>query len=90
MPGQRFGDVILRVGDLDLAQVAAERAHHGDVAPAEAGFEHEAVEAVRFREAAEEREQGRLDQRLDLVDLDDAARRALQGHVVQPDPVGVR
>ena len=41
--GQRIGDVILRIGDARLAQIARERPDHGDVAPAEPGLEHKLV-----------------------------------------------
>ena len=89
VPGEGLGEIILRVGDLDLAQVAAERPHHGDVAPAEPRLEDEAVEGVRLGEAPEQGEQRRLDQILDLVDVDDAARGALERHVVEPHALGL-
>jgi hypothetical protein len=51
------------------------------------GLQHEAVEAVGFGQSPEQGEQGRLDEILDLVDLDRSAGGALQGHVVEPHPV---
>ena len=85
VPRQRFGEIILRVGDAGLPQVAAERAHHGDIAPAEAGFEDEAVEGVGFGKSPEERQKRRFDRSLDLLDGDGSARGTLERHVVQPD-----
>ena len=90
MPGERFREIILRIGDPDLPQIAAERPHHGGVAPAEPGFEHEAVEGVGFRKPAEQRQKRRFDGAGDGVDVDGTAAGPLERHVVQPDAVGFR
>ena len=83
--GQRIGDVVLRIGRADLAQIAAERPQQGSLAPGKAGSEDELVEAVGFGEAAELRHQRRLDRRIEMLDVDLPAAGAFQRHVVQPD-----
>ena len=87
--GERRGEVVLAEGEADLAQVAPEGAHHGDVAPAELGLEHELVEGVRFGKPAEERQDRRLDRAFDGADVERAAGGALERHVVEPDPAGI-
>ena len=84
-------EVALRERRPGLTQVAGHRPDHGDVAPAEPGFEDERVERVRFGEAAEQGQQRRLDRALDGGDVEGAAAGPLQRHVVQPDagaPIG--
>ena len=83
--GQRVGDIALGIGRAGLAQIAAEGAQQGGLAPGEAGGEHELVEAVGFGEAAELRHQRRFDGRIEMLDIDLAVVSALQRHVVQPD-----
>ena len=85
MARQRVGDIALRIGRADLAQIAPERAQQRRLAPGEAGRQHELVEAVGFGEAAELRHQRRLDRRVETLDVDLAVVGALQRHVVQPD-----
>jgi hypothetical protein len=70
MARQDGGQVFLPVRDDDLPEVAAEGPHQGRLAPAEPGHEHELVEAVRFRHAPEDGEEGGLDPKLDLLDRD--------------------
>ncbi len=86
MARQRRRQIVLAVADAQLAQVAAERPHERHVAPAEPGFQHQAVIGVGFGEIAGEREQSRLDRSFHGGHVDRAAAGALQHHVVQEDP----
>ncbi len=77
--------VILRIGDADLAQEARDRPHQGDVAPRHAGGEHQRVVAVVLGARAHHREEARLEPLLERFEFDGAAVGALEQHVVQPD-----
>ncbi len=85
MLAQRRPHVVLRVRHADLAQEARERADQRDVAPDQAGREHERVVAVVLGAAAHHREEAGLQPLLERRELERLARRAFQHHVVEPD-----
>ena len=76
--------VVLRIGHAHLAQEARDGAHQRDVAPLRARGQHQRVVAVVLGAAAHHRHEAGFQPRLQRVEVERRAVRALQHHVVQP------
>ena len=77
--------VVLRIGHADLAQEARDGADQRDVAPGEAGRQHQRVVAVVLGAAGHHHQEARFQPLLGIEQVDLAGAGALQHHVVQPD-----
>ncbi len=82
---QRRPQIILRIGNADLAQVAREAAQHRDVAPGQAGREHQRVEPVALGEPAHHHHEAGFQARLEDAEAGLGAVGLRQRHVVQPE-----
>ena len=82
---ERRPHVVLGIGHADLPQEARDGADERDVAPHQAGGEHERVVAVALGAAGHDGQETRLQPLLERLDVDMAAVGALQHHVVEPD-----
>jgi hypothetical protein len=89
MAAQGRRQIVLPVADADLPLVAAERPQQRHVPPAERRLDHQAIVGIRFGEPAGDRHQRRLQRPAQHAEVDRAACRALERHVVQPDPLRV-
>ena len=85
MPRQRRPHVVLRIGHADLAQEARDRADERDVAPGEAGRQHQRVVAVVLGAAGHHHQEAGFQPLLGIEQVDLAGAGLLQHHVVQPD-----
>ena len=81
--------VVLRERDADLPQVARQRADQRDIAPPQAGVEHQRVVAVILGDAAHHDQEAAFERLLRLRRCRAAAVDTLQHHVVQPDAARV-
>ena len=89
MPRECRPQIVLRIGHADLPQIARQGAQHGDVAPRQAGREHQRVEAVVLGQPAHHHQEAGLEMRLGVAEIDlgavGAHQRQGEGHVVQPE-----
>ena len=85
MGSQRLFDIGLAEREPGLPQIFGVGAQHGNLAPVEAGGQHQTVEIVAFSGAGENLPEGILEDAAHAFDVEFFGTLVVQAEIVQPD-----